>query len=74
MRDGQFIFKVWEGKLVSISQNAGLDERYKDLFRNARRATAKTPSSVNSGIKMVVFGVFWLEARANRVLREILSS
>jgi hypothetical protein len=72
MRDGSFIIEVKEGKLFAARQNAGLDERYERLFRNARRAAAKSPSLVDTGIKIVIFGAFWLEARSNRVLHEIL--
>lgn len=54
-----------------MRSNAGLDQFYEQLFRKAYRATRKS-QNVELGIQLVVFGTFWLEAKANSMLRRAL--
>lgn len=72
MRDGQLIFKVERGQIVEVLQNPGLDQFYERLFRNAYRTASRSSATVDAGIRLVVFGVFWMEARCNVVLRRAL--
>jgi hypothetical protein len=68
MRDGSLILEFDRGKIVGMRSNPGLDQFYERLFRNAYRSALKSAVSVNPGIRLVVFGAFWLEARINSIL------
>ncbi len=71
MRDGSLILQFERGQVVAVRSNAGLDQFYERLFRHAYRA-ARRSHSVEPGIQLIVFGGFWLEARANSMLRQTL--
>ena len=73
MRDGPLILQFEHGQVVGMRSNSGLDHVYERLFRNAHRAAKKSATSVEPGIRLVVFGSFWLEARANAILRNALT-
>ena len=73
MRDGRLIFQFENGVITGVLENAGLDEFYERLFRNAHRSAKRSGDHVNAGIKMVIFGAFWLEALSNHVLRQALN-
>lgn len=62
-----------KGEIKDISIRATLDETYKTLFKNACQAAKLNPKNVGHGIKIVIFGSFWLEAYANEVMRLILN-
>lgn len=72
MRDGSIILECERGKIVGMRNNSGLDQFYERLFRNAYRSAVKSAVSVNAGIRLVVFGAFWLEARINSILFKAL--
>jgi hypothetical protein len=72
VRDGSLSFKVEDGQVVAVLQNAGLDHFYERMFRNAYRRAHGSRRSIEAGINIVVFGTFWLEARANLFLRDAL--
>jgi hypothetical protein len=72
MRDGRLIFQFENGVITGVLENAGLDEFYERLFRNARRSVRRSGNHVTAGIKMVIFGAFWLEALSNLILRQAL--
>lgn len=57
---------------VSVSGNAGLDLTYSKLFQSAATELLQGNSTIESGIRLIVFGCFWLEATCNETLREIL--
>ncbi len=61
-----------KGNITGISLNAQLDSIYKTLFQNARRASRRNPVDVEHGIKVIIFGCFWLEAHCNQQFRDIL--
>ena len=65
-------FNFDEGQITGISINAQLDATYKKMFQNARRCARRNPLDVDHGIKVIIFGCFWLEARSNEQLRFIL--
>ncbi len=72
MRDGSLIFKFEPGKIVEVRQNPGLDQFYEGLFRSAYRSASRPSGGVDAGIRLVVFGAFWLEARSTLILRNAL--
>lgn len=72
MRDGSLILQFEHGQVVAVRSNAGLDQFYERLFRNAYMA-ARRSRSVEPGIRLIIFGGFWLEARANSILRQALT-
>jgi len=71
MRDGSLIIEFEQGQIVGLRQNPGLDQSYERLFRRAHRSV-KSSATVDAGINLVVFGVLWLEARCNLLLRRAL--
>lgn len=72
MRDGSIGIQVEHGQVIGISSKPGLDSFYECFFRNAYRSAKKAANRVEPGIRLVVFGSFWLEARANAILRNVL--
>ena len=72
MRDGSLIFKIEDGQIVAALQNASLDQFYERMFRKAYRRARGSRRSVEAGIDVIIFGAFWLEARANLFLRDAL--
>jgi hypothetical protein len=62
-----------KGEITNLLLRANLDETYKSLFRNACRASRRKPNAVEHGVKIVVFGAFWLETHANELMRLILN-
>jgi hypothetical protein len=76
MGDGTLVVvidKDGDKSTASVWHNPGLDVRYRRLFRNAWRQARKVDrNKVDHGIKVVVFGSFWLEALVNRVLSRIV--
>lgn len=71
MDDGKLIIRFEAGRIASIAVGAGLDKEYSRLFDAARKEHADRPS-IESGIKVVVFGCFWIEAVCNDCLRTAL--
>jgi hypothetical protein len=72
MRNGSIILQFEHGQIISVLSNPGLDRFYERLFRHAYHSAKKSAIGVESGIRLVVFGSFWLEARANVILRNAL--
>ena len=73
MEHKSFILDFEKGEIKDIWLRANLDETYKTLFKNACQAAKHNPKNVGHGIKIVIFGSFWLEAYANEVMRLILN-
>lgn len=66
------ILNLDKGEITDVFVRASLDETYKQLFQNACRAAKRNPDNSYHGIKIIIFGSFWLEARSNDILRMIL--
>ena len=73
MEHRSFILDIEKGEIKDISLIANLDETYKILFKNACQSAKSNPKNVGHGIKIVIFGSFWLEAYASEVMRLILN-
>ena len=61
-----------KGEIKAISLNAQLDLVYQRLFQNSRKSAQRKPLDVDHGIKVIIFGCFWLEALCNNHFREVL--
>lgn len=72
MRDGSLIFQFEQGEIVGVRSNPALDLVYERLFRNAYRSALRSPARVDHGIRLLVFGAFWVEARTNVILHKAL--
>lgn len=57
---------------ISISGNAGLDLTYRELFQSATTELQQGNSKTELGVRLIVFGCFWLEAKCNDTLRKLL--
>jgi len=60
-----------KGEIKGIWLKAELDETYRLLFRNACQTAKRYPRNVAHGIKIIIFGSFWIEAYANETMRLI---
>jgi len=58
--------------ITEISLGTSLDFTYKELFKNASQAAKRKPDNISHGIKIIVFGSFWIEAYSNEIMRLIL--
>lgn len=74
MEDGSLKFEFKEGEITGIFINAGLDHIYERLFRNAQRNVRRNPDKIVHGIKVIVFGCFWLEACCNDKLKYFIDN
>ena len=74
MEDGSLKFEFVEGQITGVFVNAGLDSIYEHIFQNAKRNTQRNPTDVVHGIKVLVFGCFWLEALCNDCLKYFLNN
>ena len=57
---------------ISISGNAGLDLTYRELFQSATTELQQGNPKTELGVRLIVFGCFWLEAKCNDTLRKLL--
>jgi hypothetical protein len=57
---------------ISISGNAGLDLTYRELFQSATTELQQGNQKTELGVRLIVFGCFWLEAKCNDTLRKLL--
>jgi hypothetical protein len=57
---------------VSVSGKVGLDLVYKRLFESAATELEQGEPSIESAIRLIVFGCFWLEAQCNDTLKDLL--
>src|ERR1700734_2989172 len=71
MKDGVLKLTFFEGGITSVSVGTGLDVTYARLFE-AACVEARSEASVDAGVKVVLFGCFWIEAVCNECLRELL--
>ena len=74
MKNGSLKFEFKEDQITGVFINAGLDSIYERLFRNAQRSAHRNPDNMINGIKVLVFGCFWLEACCNEYLRYFLEN
>ena len=63
-----------DGGIAKVSAITPLDLIYKRIFDNARRSVRQNPTNIENGIKAIVFGCFWLEARTNTIVRDAIHS
>src|SRR5262245_55794643 len=73
MKDGYVSIKFRDGKISGIFINTNLDTIYERMFNTAKR-NIKRYTNIENGIKIIVFGCFWLEATCNKLLRELIFS
>ena len=74
MRDGTLKLGFENGQITSLFENAGLDNFYSQIFSNARRSISRSPENLKAGINIVIFGIFYIEALTNRILREVVKN
>jgi hypothetical protein len=72
MEDRSITLNFVEGKIKGVWLKATLDQTYKRLFENSYKSSKKYPKNVAHGIKIIIFGCFWLESYANELLKMIL--
>lgn len=61
-----------EGEIDSIRAHSGLGTFYQSIFKKAKAELDDDPRSIRAGIKLVVFGCFWVEALCNERLKGII--
>lgn len=74
MRDGALKIDYVQGRIVQASTNPGLDAVYRRMFSAAKKRFKRSPTNVESGIRVVIFGVFLLEALCNELYKTFLTS
>jgi hypothetical protein len=72
MEQGSIKITVVPGGIAGVSINAGLALAYELLFRAAQAELRRGYTSPEVGIRLIVFGSFWLEAVCNETLRDTL--
>ncbi|MGC2404543.1 MAG: hypothetical protein WA510_32430 [Acidobacteriaceae bacterium] len=73
MEDGILKFDFEDGEIVGVSTNAALELAYGRLFKSAQ-AELQAGASIDVGIRLLIFGCFWLEAVCSQTLRDVLSA
>lgn len=74
MQNGRLILSFEKGDIKGVYINAGLDEFYKRLFIKAKVSAKRFPNNPEHGIKVIIFGVFYIESICNGLLQQALSS
>ena len=59
---------------ISISGNAGLDLTYRELFQSATTELQRGNPKAELGVRLIVFGCFWLEAKCNENSEEVIGA
>jgi len=72
MKDGKLRIRIEDGQIRAVAANAGLDYAYQRLFETARDELRGSDTPIEVGIRLIVFGCFWLEAVCNETVRELL--
>jgi hypothetical protein len=72
MTHSQLIIKVEKGEVLDVFVRASIDKTFHKLFKDACRAAKRNPNNTYHGVKVIVFGSFWMEAACNDALREML--
>lgn len=72
MKDGTLKVAIEAGEIVDVSVNAGLDLAYERLFTTAVDELQGVEPAVDVGIRLIVFGCFWLESVCNETFRDLL--
>ncbi|MBN2438004.1 MAG: hypothetical protein JXL20_05315 [Deltaproteobacteria bacterium] len=73
MKDGTVILSIKAGQITDIALRADLDHIYGKMFSSARVAALKNPDKIRNGIKAIIFGCFWIEAKANNILQYLIN-
>lgn len=63
-----------DGGMSKMTQIAAVDLTYQRLFESAKAEIQSGNFQNDAGIRMVLFGCFWLEAVCNETLRDVLQS
>jgi hypothetical protein len=71
MEHRSITLNIEKGEIKGIWLKAELDKTYKLLFQNACQTAKRYPDNVAHGIKLIIFGSFWIEAYANETMRLI---
>src|SRR5688500_5913653 len=60
------------GAIETVSINTPLEIVYDSMFKDAERRLRRKTIAIEDGIKAIVFGCFWIEARTNNIMQDIL--
>ena len=76
MRDGTFIveldIKKGELKDYSCYINPGIDKFYRRMFIKAKKAVERNSENIENGIKLIIFGCFYIESLCNELYKNVL--
>jgi hypothetical protein len=59
---------------LDVFTNAALDMTYERLFQSALADSQTAAHTPDTGIRLIVFGCFWLEAACNETLKDLLET
>lgn len=57
---------------IDLAVHAALDRTYKRIFDNAEEELRSNPGNLQTSVRAILFGCFWVEAICNQVLEEVL--
>jgi hypothetical protein len=60
------------GAIETVSINTPLEIVYDGMFKDAERRLRRKSITIEDGIKVIIFGCFWVEARTNNVVQDFL--
>lgn len=72
MKDGAIALSFKAGQITKMTLKGELDHIYGKMFLNARKATHKNPDKIRNGIRVIIFGCFWIEAKCNNHLKYLI--
>lgn len=72
MKDGAITLSLQAGLITKMTVKGELDHIYGRMFLNARRATQKNPDKIRNGIRVIILGCFWIEAKCNNHLKYLI--
>jgi hypothetical protein len=72
MKDGRLTLKIKEGRISSVAVGSDLCESFCRLFEVAETDLNAEESSIDSGVRAVLFGCMWIEGLCNEYLLQLL--
>ena len=74
MQYGAIKIQFEAGEIKGVYINPGMDKIYYNMFNSAKRILKRYPKNPENGVKIIIFGAFFIESICNDLFQKMLSS